>query len=320
MSTTPSIRRAVVRKGEAQDRTMTQQLLYDMVHAFLSQKLYRDVDYERIAARAPIMDGDVQIGQRALHELRMFRLKFSEVGIVGQLTQHQFAVVLMMSFAEGLKAIQERQPSCQWQVVAAEIEQFDLSVVDEVPFTGTVFGEGEWTPEMRKGQPGAINRRSDFVKRKEYRCMAYIVVADVGEGQLQDPHSSHADGEEKRSWMSRYKDTRNLGHMGVGAFRERELCEELLENFVNGSGEIAVEEEITEVTIPAGLNVETGDDLRLENVVRLSVEGNSPSKIARILTMPKREVDQLLDSASDALIERIKAEAAASGGADAPTP
>lgn len=196
---------------------------------------------------------------RAVHELRYETLTISENGVVGKVSPAHFMHHLVGLPIHGLRHwLKQEQPSCDWWIVAFQIEARDLTrtfdawsdhVVDARALERAARGErafGESAPNVRAQdfadqdendpQPVATGPRARVVEDPDVQIVVHIAFADVRRSKLVDPvtHLQERYGrgrDAEASFMRDYAKTQNLDFLSEGARMNRELAKAVIRAF-----------------------------------------------------------------------------------------
>lgn len=195
---------------------------------------------------------------RAVHELRYETLTISENGVVGKVSPAHFMHHLVGLPIHGLRHwLKQEQPSCDWWIVAFQIEARDLTrtfdawsdhVVDARALERAARGErafGEASPNVRAQdfadqdendpQPVATGPRARVVEDPDVQIVVHIAFADVRRSKLVDPvthlQQRYNPDNKSESFMRDYAKTQNLDFLSEGARMNRELAKAVIRAF-----------------------------------------------------------------------------------------
>jgi hypothetical protein len=243
------------------------------------------------------------------HELREGIIHYSEVGIVGILSLRAFEAMVEHSYHECVAQLKREQAGIEWTLVGVEIVQNNIRRVHEVAFAGEVLTEEDYGRFAKSKVPVALERKKDHAEAPEYRAEARLIFADLAGGELTDPVLNSWQG--KPGPMTRYAETRNIGHMTDSQRQHRREIVKLLREFYANVPPRAAEgvDPLPPETAPGGGThddepaVAPGELNEAETALAVSMRTDrdnpqTPGKIAKALGKTEAAVKRALAGAS----------------------
>lgn len=232
------LRRANIEVEASRLKLVDAHSMYEVVDRVLREHLYTGASQRDLIRREPIYQGDRVVGERLMHELRLRKLPFSESGTIGKTTDLRFELKVHMAVEDALEQLKHEQPGCDWRLIAADVQRVNLRRTEPRTFRGKVVSEinvhkefGD--PDLDVQDPIALKQKVELHEVPDYRLYAVLVFADLGEGDLMDPHALHADNPAGATGpMTRYAQTRDFSHLSASQKRMRVACEELIKSFL----------------------------------------------------------------------------------------
>lgn len=268
--------------------------LYRVAKTILDRTLWSG-NLEEILRRTPIYEGDTIVDWQLQHELRFKKVPVSESGTVGKQTLAQLVGTMTVQIEHARQELVDEQPGCAWRLVAAVVEQIDVSTSERIARQGSAGGVpnaratlADLTGDEEYVPPSAMNQRHDNQVASHHKCVVYMVWADIGQGALIDPAGSHAETEAGRNGpMARYRASRMLSHLSNSGQQMRERAEDLVREFMVTAGDDDVGVPVDEPEIPDSPAIEDAVTVRVRV---LAEQGHAAGRIARELGLPSSTV------------------------------
>lgn len=250
--------RGFAERRQVAERKLEQREMYEILgQEILSRFFHGDTPLDELALEEPIPDS--RGARRTVHELRYMQLTISEAGVVGKVTPSHFrAHQVGVPIHAMRRDLQQEQPSCDWWIVAFQVELRDLSRTDEVwgdvvdsraidsaaRGGGRVFGERN--PNVRATDfadqdpdatyPQAVSQ-ARVRSETDYQAVVHIAWADIKRSRLVDPvthlHRRYNPDNNDVSFMREYAQTRNLDVLPEGSRLNREMAKAVMRYFAD---------------------------------------------------------------------------------------
>lgn len=184
--------------------------MYNIVTGVLGRYLQPVEDIDALLSLDPYRDpntGEIT-NEKVRYELRRQTFYFSEVGIVGKISQRAFERLVDFAYQQqlgggdgpqrtGAVGLRDEQPNCTWTLVGAQHHRVNLKMTREVPYDGDSLSVANVdaivakSPQMNgstePGESVALNRRRGHLEIPDYRLVVVCIFADLSRGRLVDP-------------------------------------------------------------------------------------------------------------------------------------
>lgn len=248
------------------------------------------------------------IGFRPDFELRTRLFGASQGGIVGQMTVGMFADWVEFNLDTIRKSLLQEQPGCDWQLVAAVVDQVNLRRATQVNYTGKRTGEKGALRSLADHDENdtttvfPINRQTAYEEQPDYRWQVQTVWADVAHGELVDPQV--ALGAHPGPMTKYIESGRQLRFLTEGDRKVRQKCERLIREYrerVEAAKKRQAEaSERSESFVPVAHAAPEFTDAQIDAAFKLRLDGMNVHLIAQAMGLDAVKLEAVLDKKLEA--------------------